>query len=167
MGSQTVIFNKKTSLHYTKEHNFLLFLSVLNQKDKSTGEEPECCWRRCSSCCLNPRLAAFPPFSEAIDKKYVQTQLPQLIYCALLNFPLLRSLNRKALCSRPLPVTQPNTLTFCSSAVIEEHFLGLESSCRISVTDLHDAGDNPGGPCLSALYAGLVWGGLVALFARV
>lgn len=167
MRSQTVIFNKKTSLHCTKEDNFLSFLSVLKQKDKSTAEEPERCWSKCSSCCLNPSLAAFPPFSETIDKKYVQTWLPQLIHCTLLNFPLLRSLNKKVLRSKSLPVPQSNTLTFCSSAVIEEHFLDLKSSCRISVTDLHVTGNNSGSCCLYALRAGLVWGGLVALFVRV
>lgn len=101
MRSQTVVPDKRTSIHHIKGHNFLLLLSVLSWKDKSTGEEPRCCWGRCSSqdtccCCLSPRLAAFPLFSETIDKKLVQTGLPEFIYCTLLNFPLLSSSNKEA-----------------------------------------------------------------------
>lgn len=127
MRSQTAVLDKRTSLHRIKEHNFLLFLSVLKWKDKSTGGELGCCQGRCGSqdtCCrcLSPRLTAFPLFSETIDKKLVQTRLPEFIYCTLLNFPLLSSLNKEALHSEPLLLPQSNTLTFHSSAVIEERF---------------------------------------------
>lgn len=172
MRSQTVALDKRTCLHYIKEHNFLLFLCVLKWKYKSPGEEPGRCRGRCNSqdtCChcLNPRLAAFPLFSETINKKLVQTRLPEFIYCTLLNFPLLSSLNKEVLHSKSLPVLQSTALTFRSSAVIEECFLSLKSSCRISVADSHPTGNNPGSPCLSIMHDGLVWGGLVALFPRV
>lgn len=117
--------------------------------------------------CLSPRLAAFPLFSKIIDKKHVQSVLPEFIYCTLLNFPLLRSLNKESLHSKPLLVCHSNTLTFSSSAVIEGYFLSSKGSYGISVIALHITGNNPGSPCLSSLHAGLVWGGLVALFPRV
>lgn len=120
-----------------------------------------CCY------CLSPRLAAFPLFSEIIDKKLVQSVLPEFIYCTLLNFPLLSSLNKEALHSKPLLVPQSSTLTFCSSAAIEGFFLSLKGSYGISVIALHITRNNPGSPCLSSLHIGLVWGGLVALFPRI
>lgn len=131
--NQTVVLDKRTSLHYIKEHNFLLLLSAFKWKDKSAGEEPGCCR-------LSPGLAAFPLFSETIDKRLVQTRLPEFIYCTLLNFPLLSSLNKEALHSKPLSLPQSNTLTFCSSAAIEERFPSPKSSCRISVADCGSRG---------------------------
>lgn len=82
-------------------------------------------------------------------------QVCQSLFIVLwLNSPLLSSLNKEALHSKSLLVLQSNTLTFHSSAVIEECFLSLNSSCRISAAGPYITGNNPGSPCLSIWHAG-------------
>lgn len=171
MRYQTFVLDKGTNLQSIRGHNFLLLLSARKWKYKSMRGAQALPGRYSSldmcNYCLSPRLAAFPLFSKITDKKLVQSGLPEFIYCTLLNFPLLRSLDKEALHSKPLLVCQSNTLTFSSSAVIEGYFLSSKGSYGISVIALHITGNNPGSPCLSSLHAGLVWGGLVALFPRV
>lgn len=95
---------------------------------------------RCSAhaaCChrYSFKHFAFHLFSDSTDTKLIQIGLPEFIYCALLNFPLLISLNKAPLYSEHRLVPQSGALTFLSSAVAEEPFLILKSSCRNPSTD--------------------------------
>lgn len=77
----------------------------------------------------------------------------QFMYCAFLNFPLLISLSKAPLRSKPQLVPQPDALTFLSSAVTEEPFLILKSSCRDPSADPQEQPclcRNTTSPCFSA-----------------
>lgn len=80
--------------------------------------------------CYSFDLFVFHLFTDSTDTKLIQIRLPEFIYCALLNFPFLISLNKAPLYSEPQLVLQSGALTLLSSAVAEEPFLILKSSCR-------------------------------------
>ena len=129
-------------------------------------------WGRCSAHAArchhySSKLLVFPPFSASTDTKLTQTGLPEFMYCAFLNFPLLISLSKAPLCSKPQLVPQPDALTFLSSAVTEEPFLILKSSCRDPSTDPQEQPclcRNTTSPCFSAFCTlDYFWGGSVAL----